>query len=83
MTRAIAWGAIWALAGGFWLLGTLIVSTHRLTVETPIEAVPVIGVLCILFAFIGSVLGALIHAVRMLVERMTGRRTADRAWRRF
>ena len=80
MMRAVAWGALWALAAGFWLLGTLIVSTHRLTVETPMEAVPVIGVLSLLFAFMGSVLGLLIHGVRRLVERITGRRSVDQDW---
>ncbi len=80
MIRALLWGALWALAAGFWLLGTLIVSTHRLTVESLADAVPVVAALCLLFAFIGGTLGALIYGVRWLIQRLTRRSHADSEW---
>ena len=80
MIRAIAWGALWALAGGFWLLGKLIVSTHRVTVESPGDAWPVIVALCLLFVFIGATLGALIYVVRRGVERVVKGRARDATW---
>jgi predicted AlkP superfamily phosphohydrolase/phosphomutase len=80
MIRALAWGAFWALAAGFWLLGRLIVSTHRLIVDSAGDAVAVVAALCLLFAFIGSVIGAFVYGVRRLIEGATRRSPADSAW---
>ena len=78
--RTCAWSCVWALAAGFWLLGPLIVSTHHLTVETPLEALPVIGVLCLLFAFMGLLLGPLSHLLATIAQRIVRRRFMDDSW---
>jgi len=80
MTRAIAWGVLWALAGGFWLLAPLIVRTHHLSVESPVQAFPVIGMLCLLFIFLGAFLGLLIHVAVAGIRRIAGRRDPLSQW---
>ncbi len=80
MTRAIAWGVLWALAGGFWLLAPLIVRTHHLSVEKPLQALPVIGMLCLLFAFLGAFLGLLIHLAVVVGRRIVHRPGSLSSW---
>ncbi len=80
MTRSIRWGIAWAIAGGFWLLAPLIVSTHHLSVTTFLGALPVVGMLVILFAFIGAVLSVPIHAFVWLARRIIRRPSGDPEW---
>ncbi|MGK2961920.1 MAG: alkaline phosphatase family protein [Gemmatimonadaceae bacterium] len=80
MTRAIAWGALWALAGGFWLLAPLIVRTHHLSVERPLQAFPVIAMLCLLFVFLGAFLGVLIHLGVVATRRIARRPGSLSPW---
>ncbi len=80
MTRAIVWGALWALAAGFWLLAPLIVRTHHVSVERPLQALPVIGMLCLLFVFLGAFLGLLIHVAVVVVRRISRRPDSLSPW---
>lgn len=78
--RACAWSCVWALAAGFWLLGPRIVSTHHLTVETPLQALPVIGMLCLLFAFMGVILGLVAYVIAQAAQRIARRRLQGDEW---
>lgn len=80
MIRSIRWGTAWAIAGGFWLLAPLIVSTHHLSVATVVDGLPVIGMLTILFAFIGALLGVFIYAIVKLVQRIAGWKFENPEW---